>query len=109
MIRVDAVWLAVQPLDMRSGTESALGRVVASFGAAHPHQAYVFLNRRGDRLKALVCDGIGIWLCARRLHEGSFARVATTQNLQLTREQFDALVLGLPWKRMGAQGVIDVL
>lgn len=25
--RVDAVWLAVQHLDMRSGTESALGRV----------------------------------------------------------------------------------
>ena len=84
-------------------------RTGTSFGAAHPHQAYVFLNRRGDRLKALVCDGIGIWLCARRLHEGSFARVAITQNLQLTREQFDALVLGLPWKRMGAQGVIDVL
>ena len=28
MIRVDAVWLAVQPLDMRLGTEAALARVV---------------------------------------------------------------------------------
>jgi hypothetical protein len=28
MIRVDAVWLAVEPFDMRSGTEAALARVV---------------------------------------------------------------------------------
>ena len=32
MIRVDAVWLAVDPLDMRAGTEAALGRVVQVFG-----------------------------------------------------------------------------
>ena len=28
MIRVDAVWLAVEALDMRAGTETALARVV---------------------------------------------------------------------------------
>lgn len=44
MIRVDAVWLAVEPLDMRAGTEAALRRVVAVFGAARPHHAYLFAN-----------------------------------------------------------------
>ena len=39
MIRVQGLWLSVQPLDMRAGTESALARVVAAFGAARPHQA----------------------------------------------------------------------
>ena len=39
MIRVDAAWFAVEPLDMRAGTESALARVVAVFGAARPHTA----------------------------------------------------------------------
>jgi hypothetical protein len=42
MIRVDAWWLAVQPLDMRVGTEAALARVVQVFGQAHPHHAYLF-------------------------------------------------------------------
>lgn len=28
VIRIDAVWLAVQPLDMRAGSHTALGRVV---------------------------------------------------------------------------------
>jgi len=27
----------------------------------------------------------------------------------LTREQLDALVLGLPWQRVGEAGIIDVL
>jgi transposase len=40
----------------------------------------------------LVHDGIGIWLAARRL----------------TREQLDALVLGLPWQRVGEGGVIGL-
>ena len=72
MIRVEAVWLATQPLDMRAGIDSALARVVAVFGAAQPHQAYVFANRSGTRHKVLVHDGIGIWLAARRLHRGRF-------------------------------------
>lgn len=41
LIRVDAVWLAVEPLDMRAGTESALARVVKVFGSARPHTAYL--------------------------------------------------------------------
>jgi transposase len=72
LIRVDAVWLAAQPLDLRSGMESMLARVVNVFGAARPHHAYLFTNRRANRLKVLVHDGIGVWLAARRLNAGRF-------------------------------------
>ena len=41
MIRIEAVWLAVQPLVMRAGTEAALARVANVFGQAHPHHAYL--------------------------------------------------------------------
>ena len=44
MIRVDALWLAMEPLDMRAGTEAALARVVNVFGEARPHHAYLFAN-----------------------------------------------------------------
>ena len=110
MIRVDTVWLAVEPLDMRAGTEAALARVVGVFGAARPHHAYLFANRRANRMKVLVHDGIGVWLVARRLHQGKFVwpRDAAS-TLTLTRAQFDALVLGLPWQRLGEAGVITVL
>lgn len=42
------------------GIDSALARVVAVFGAAHPHCAYVFANKRTARLKVLMHDGLGI-------------------------------------------------
>ena len=72
MIRIDAAWLATAPLDMRAGADTALARVIATFGAAHPHHAYVFANQRANRLKILVHDGVGLWLAARRLHQGKF-------------------------------------
>ena len=110
MIRVDSVWLAIEPLDMRSGTEAALARVVRVFGAAHPHHAYLFANRRTNRIKVLVHDGIGVWLAARRLNQGRFVWPKDTAvSVGLTRVQLDALVLGLPWQRVGEAGVIRVL
>ena len=76
MIRIDAVWLATAPMDMRAGTDTALARVVAVFGAAQAHTAYLFANQRGNRIKVLVHDGLGIWLVARRLHQGKFVWAA---------------------------------
>ena len=111
MIRIDAVWLSVEPVDMRAGTETALARVIKVFGEARAHHAYLFANRRANRMKVLVHDGIGIWLCARRLHQGSFtwAESHSGTRLELTHEQLRALTIGLPWHRIGEGATIRVL
>lgn len=98
-------------MDMRAGTDTALARVVKVFGAAHPHQAYLFANRRATRLKVLVHDGIGLWLAARRLHQGHFVWPAPnpTGQVSLSRAQLDALMLGLPWSRIGEGGIITLV
>ncbi len=110
MIRIERIWLAVEPVDMRSGMDRLLARVVQVFGASQPHHAYVFANRRGTRLKVLVCDGFGMWLAVRRLHQGSvhWPQPGDTQ-IELTAEQAQALVIGLPWQRLGAHELIDIL
>jgi len=36
VIRIDAIWLATEPLDMRAGPDTALARVVKVFGTAAP-------------------------------------------------------------------------
>ncbi len=101
--------MAVQPLDMRAGTEAALAWVMLVFGAARPHHAYLFANRRAKRMKVLV-HGIGVWLAARRLNSGKFAWPKNVDGtLTLSRPQFDALVLGLPWQLVGGAGVITTL
>jgi transposase len=104
MIRIEAMWLAAEPVDMRAGADRLLARVVQVFGAAQAHHGYLFANARGTRVKLLVHDGFGVWCAARRLNAGRFTWVAPTStsplSLSLTRAQFDALVLGLPWERL---------
>ena len=70
---------------MRAGTETALARVIAVFGAAQPHCAYLFANRRATRMKVLVHDGVGIWLATRRLHQGKFHRSGTRHGSEVER------------------------
>jgi transposase len=111
LIRIEAIWLATEPLDMRAGTDTALARVVKVFGAARPHHAYLFANKRSTRLKVLVYDGFGIWLAARRLNKGRF--VWTDGNAETTvslnADQLCALVTGLPWKPLAHDHAIAVV
>lgn len=58
---------------------TALARVVTVFGAAHPHHAYLFANKRANRVKVVVHDGIGIWLAPRQLHQGQFFWLAANE------------------------------
>lgn len=116
MIRIDAMWLATAPMDMRAGADKLLARVVAVFGSAQAHHGYLFANARANRMKLLVHDGFGVWCATRRLHQGGFAwpgrqaaisADATAADpateapiFALTADQFDAMVLGLPWQRL---------
>ena len=112
MIRIDQLWLCTAPVDMRAGAERLLACVVQVSGAAHAHHGYLFANARATRIKLLVHDGFGVWCAARRLNVGRFVwpREASIANatapLCLTKAQFDALVVGLPWQRLPEMSVI---
>lgn len=54
MIRIDAMWLCAEPLDMRAGADRLLARVVEVFGGAQAHHGYLFANARGTRVKLLI-------------------------------------------------------
>jgi transposase len=97
-------------MDMRAGPERLLASVVQVFGQAQAHHGYLFANPRATRIKLLVHDGFGVWCAARRLNTGRFAwprevGVAASP-MTLTQQQFDALVLGLPWQRLMQMQVI---
>jgi transposase len=104
VIRIDSLWLAVEPVDMRAGAERLLARVVQVFGSAQAHHGYLFANARTTRIKLLVHDGFGVWCAARRLNAGRFMWPREVSvgavPMALTQPQFDALVLGLPWQRL---------
>jgi hypothetical protein len=112
VIRIDALWLAVQPIDMRAGADTLLARVVQVFGTAQSHHGYLFANARSTRIKLLMHDGFGVGCAARRLNVGRFVwprelpegsgsgSGSGSAPLTLTQPQFDALVLGLPWQKL---------
>jgi transposase len=96
---------------MRAGVDTALVRVVSMFGEARAHHAYLFMNKRANRMKVLVHDGSGLWLCARRLYEVSFIRahLSEERGVALSHEQLQAIVVGLPWQRLDERTKIRVL
>ena len=111
MIRIDALWLGVEPVNMRAGADRLLARVAQVFGCAQAHHGYLFANARDKRIKLLVHDGFGAWRAARRLNEGRFIwpreAPAGVTPIVLTQAQFDALVLGLPWQRLEQMKVVS--
>ena len=86
---------------MRTGADRFVGAGGTDVSAAQPHHAWLFTNRRGNRLKVLLHDGQGIWLAQRRFASGRFHWQTGEAAVTLTRQQFDALVLGLPWQQLG--------
>ena len=44
MIRIDSLWLAAQPMDMRAGADRLLASVVQVFGSAQAHHGYLFVD-----------------------------------------------------------------
>ena len=55
MIRIDSLWLAVDPMDMRAGAERQLASVVQVFGSAQAHHGYLFANMRTTRISSYWC------------------------------------------------------
>lgn len=72
------VWLVVEAIDMRAGIDGLSQRIQTTLGRTPcDGSAYAFRNRRQNRLKLLIWDGTGVWLCQRRLHQGHFTWPST--------------------------------
>ena len=98
-------WLAVTPIDLRCGMDRLLVAVQATLERdAFGGGAFVFCNRARTRIKMLVVDATGVWLCVRRLHEGSFVWPrADATSCELDAEQFAWLCAGVDWQRLRVQ------
>ena len=98
------VWLVVEPIDMRAGIDGLSQRIQNTLGRSPcDGSAYAFRNRRLTRLKLLVWDGTGVWLCQRRLHRGRFTWPTSNANtVTLTAAQWGWLTAGVDWQRLSA-------
>ena len=68
------IYLAAGATDMRKGFEGLYG-LVRDRLLCDPLSGHLFLfcNAQRNRLKVLVWDGTGLWVCAKRLPKGCFS------------------------------------
>ena len=62
------VWLCIEAVDMRLGIDGLSLRIQQTLGKTPcDGSAYANRHRRGNRIKLLMWDGRGVWLCQRRI------------------------------------------
>lgn len=96
------IYVAVEAVDMRKGFEGLYGLVRDQL-RADPLSGHLFLfsNRTRTRLKALVWDGSGLWVCAKRLEKGRFRwpEAEGRHSIAMRPEELAMLVNGLDVKQ----------
>lgn len=93
------IYVGLEAVDMRKGFEGLYGLVRDQLGQ-DPLSGYLFLftNRDRTRLKALVWDGSGLWVCAKRLERGRFrwpTGSPETRSITMRPEEMAMLLNGL--------------
>ena len=93
------IYLAAGATDMRKGFEGLFG-LVRDHLRLDPLSGHLFLfaNQNHTRLKALLWDGTGLWVCAKRLERGRFHWPKATpeaRSVSLRPEELSMMLNGL--------------
>ena len=93
------IYLAPGATDMRKNFNGLYGLVRDRLGC-DPESGHVFLfaNARRNRLKLLVYDGSGLWVCSKKLDGGSFRWPGTdsaVNKIVLSHEELPLLLGGI--------------
>ena len=97
------VYVGIEAVDMRKGFDGLYGLVRDQLGQ-DPLSGHLFLfsNRTRTRLKAVVWDGSGLWVCAKRLEKGRFRWPEASEkqrSVTMRAEELAMLVSGLDLKQ----------
>jgi transposase len=97
------IYIAVEAVDMRKGFDGLYGLVRDHLGH-DPLSGHLFLfaNRTRTRLKVLVWDGSGLWVCAKRLEKGRFRwpDLERERSATMRAEELALLLNGLDLKQV---------
>jgi transposase len=98
------IYICVEAVDLRKGFDGLFGLVRDQLGE-DPLSGHLFLftNKMRTRLKALVWDGSGLWVCAKRLERGRFhwpqPKTEMARNVLMRPEELAMLLNGIDLKQ----------
>ena len=92
-----AIFLATGVTDLRRGVTGLYALILDQLAQEPLSGAvFAFCNRRRDTVKLFCYDTGGVWLCAKRLEQGTFRwPVAGTRTVQLTTTDLQLLPGGI--------------
>lgn len=96
------IFVAVAPVDLRLGLDGLCARIQHGL-ALNPFGGdwVIFRNKAGNRLKLVVFDGTGFWLCTRRREREHWVWPKAGDGvLALSYPQFLLLIQGQDWRRV---------
>ena len=93
------IYVALGAIDMRKGFDGLYGIVRDKLGLeVRSGHLFLFTNARRNRLKILLWDGSGVWICAKRLERGrsSWPLAADgSDRVSLSHEELSLLLGGI--------------
>ena len=97
------IYVAAGGTDMRKHFDGLYGLVRDHLGCS-PESGHVFIftNARRNRLKLVVYDGSGLWVCSKRLDKGCFRwpdADSTVKKVVLSHEELTLLLGGIDLKQ----------
>jgi transposase len=94
------VWLASGVTDMRRGMNGLALQVQQALGRdLHAGDLYVFRGKRGDLVKILWHDGLGMSLYAKRLERGRFVWPTPVDgSVVISPAQLGYMLEGIDWR-----------
>jgi transposase len=97
------IYVAAGATDMRKNFNGLYG-LVRDHLCCDPESGHVFLfaNARRNRLKLLVYDGSGLWVCSKKLDGGHFRwpeTDSTVKKIVLSHEELTLLLGGIDLKQ----------
>jgi transposase len=97
------IYVALGATDMRKGYDGLYGLVRDKLGLeVRSGHLFLFANARRNRLKILLWDGSGVWVCAKRLERGRFSWPLAGDGLDrvtLSHEELSLLLGGIDLTR----------
>ncbi len=87
------IFVCTTPTNMTYSFDSLMGRAQEIFDQDPTSgHLFLFLNRRRDRIKILLWDQDGFWIFYKRLEEGTFQMLSTTNDQEGIELEYSQLV-----------------
>jgi transposase len=94
------IWLATGQTDMRKGMNSLALYVQETHGRdPHAGDLFVFRGKRGDKVKIIWHDGLGMSLYMKRLERGTFIWPEPVDGvIAIAAAQLNYMLSGIDWR-----------